>query len=158
MARRKVRRSSIARAAAPLAHVPIEAIQAELSRRRRAAGPLIKRRAALAAKLAALDNQLTALGLGSGQEGLAPAMSSLRRSAAPGTRRRGRPPRNGVSLVDTLHKLLSGKELGVAAAAQAVLDSGYKTASKNFRTVVNQTLLVNKERFKKVARGMYTAK
>jgi len=36
---------------------------------------------------------------------------------------------------------------------QAVLDSGYDTTSKNFRTIVSQTL--RDKRFKKTARGLY---
>jgi hypothetical protein len=105
-----------------------------------------------------IDAQLEALGLAGGPKVGRGAAGRLAAAApAAGKRRRGRPPRNGVSLVDTLHKILSGKELGVAEAAKAVLATGYKTGSKNFRTVVNQTLLVNKARFKKVSRGLYTA-
>jgi hypothetical protein len=43
-------------------------------------------------------------------------------------------------------------------AADAARGAGYKTRSANFRTVVNQTLLVNKDAFRKVERGKYTAK
>lgn len=108
-----------------------------------------------------MDAHLAALGL-SGDDpaprrGRAAKAGRPRRGAATGARR-GRPPRDGLSLVDRLHQVLAGKEMGVSEAGQAVLDSGYKTASKNFRTVINQTLLSNKDRFRKVSRGIYTAK
>ncbi|MEO1129536.1 MAG: hypothetical protein AAFX05_07495, partial [Planctomycetota bacterium] len=70
---------------------------------------------------------------------------------------RGRRPRNEASLADSLTKLLRNKAMSVTDAAQAVQDAGYKTTSPNFRTIVNQTLLKDK-RFKRVARGQYTAK
>jgi hypothetical protein len=38
-----------------------------------------------------------------------------------------------------------------------VLASGYVTTSPNFRTIVNQTFIKNRSRFKKVSRGRYTA-
>ncbi|MEM9082824.1 MAG: hypothetical protein AAGB34_04445 [Planctomycetota bacterium] len=46
--------------------------------------------------------------------------------------------------------------MSVTDAAHAVQQAGYATTSDNFRTIVNQTLLKDK-RFKRVARGQYTA-
>ena len=42
--------------------------------------------------------------------------------------------------------------------ADAVKKSGYKSKSKNFRTLVALALLSHKKLFKRVARGQYTAK
>lgn len=64
---------------------------------------------------------------------------------------------NELSLVDSLKKVLSGKTLGVSQAADAVLATGYMTTSPNFRTIVNQTFIKHRNKFKKVSRGRYTA-
>jgi hypothetical protein len=54
--------------------------------------------------------------------------------------------------------VLSGNSLSVSDVAEAVQKAGYKTSSPNFRTIVNQALLANKNLFRKVERGVYTAK
>jgi len=54
--------------------------------------------------------------------------------------------------------VLRGKTLSVSEVSDAVQRAGYKTGSSNFRTIVNQSLLANPSKFKKVARGQYTAK
>jgi len=86
----------------------------------------------------------------------------LRKVGRPVGRGAGRPrgPRtkNKMSLPDFLVKVLTGTTMGVSEAATAVKRAGYQTSSPNFRTMVNQALLANKSRFKKVARGQYTAK
>ncbi|MFO0859708.1 MAG: hypothetical protein U0570_04065 [Phycisphaerales bacterium] len=64
---------------------------------------------------------------------------------------------NEMSLVDALRKVLDGRTLGVSQAADAVLASGYMTTSPNFRTIVNQTFIKHRNKFKKVSRGRYTA-
>ena len=66
--------------------------------------------------------------------------------------------RNTMSLPEYLVKVLTNTTLGVSEAAEAVKRAGYQTNSPNFRTMVNQALLANKTRFKKIARGQYTAK
>jgi len=71
---------------------------------------------------------------------------------------RGPRVKNSLSLVESLKKVMTGKVLSVGDAADAVLAIGYRTNSANFRTVVNQTLLVNKSSFKSPERGRYTAK
>jgi hypothetical protein len=60
-------------------------------------------------------------------------------------------------LVDALANVLDGKTMSVTESADAVLASGYVTTSPNFRTIVNQTFIKNRSRFKKVSRGRYTA-
>lgn len=72
---------------------------------------------------------------------------------AEGSRR----PRNASNLGDALVELLSGKEMTVTEATQAVQDAGYQTTASNFRTIVNQRLISDK-RIKKIRRGVYTTK
>ena len=60
--------------------------------------------------------------------------------------------------MSSLHSLLRGKTLGVAEMSDAVKKSGYKTSSPNFRTIVNAALITNPDKFRRVARGQYTAK
>lgn len=64
---------------------------------------------------------------------------------------------NELSLVDSLKKVLTGKTMGVGQAADAVLATGYMSTSPNFRTIVNQTFIKHRNKFKKVSRGRYTA-
>lgn len=118
-----------------LTSLPISQLQAELRRRQRGVGSLVRRRERLAAKLAALDEQIRDLG-GSG--------GRVR-------------PQNASSLVEALHEVLTGKTMGVTEVAEAVRKAGYKTNAANFRTIVNQALIKHKNRFKKVERGQYTA-
>lgn len=55
-------------------------------------------------------------------------------------------------------KALTGKKgVTVGDAMDAVLASGYKTTSKGFRSIVNQTLIKDKQ-FKNVGRGKYALK
>jgi len=65
-------------------------------------------------------------------------------------------PRNKATLVDALAAALKGKTMGVAEAMAAVKAGGYKSRSKNFRTMVNIALI--KGPFTRKGRGMYTAK
>lgn len=133
--------------------ISISDLHAELRRRQRQAMPLVRRRAKIAAKLARLDAELAALG-----QSIGGGIEPVRRGPGRPPGRRGPRAKNAVGLVPTMQKVLHGKTLGVSEAATAVLAAGYRTNSKNFRTVVNQTLLVNKDKFKKVGRGQYTAK
>lgn len=47
--------------------------------------------------------------------------------------------------------------MDVTSIAEQVQKAGYQTSSPNFRTIVNQAL-ISSGRFKRVARGQYTAK
>lgn len=120
-----------------LSSLPIAQLQAELRRRQRGVGSLIRRRDKLAAKLATLNEQISAAG-GSGG----------------GMRVR---PQNATNLVEALCKVLDGKTMGVTEVAEAVRKAGYNTNAANFRTIVNQALIKHKNKFKKVDRGQYTA-
>ena len=121
--------------------MPAAVLHKELRRRQRSLGTLQKRRARLARKLAALDAQITAAGGTASKGG---GVGRVR-------------PRNETNLVDALAKVLKGATKGVSEAAEAVQKAGYRTGAANFRGIVNQALIKHRKRFKKVARGQYTA-
>ncbi|MEN0020350.1 MAG: hypothetical protein AAF747_05660 [Planctomycetota bacterium] len=119
-----------------------EALQAELARRQRSIASLERKRDRLQAQLEAVEAEIA-------EAGGSIRMTSNGRSRA----------RNSQSLADALAGVLQGKTMSVTEVADAVQRAGYQTTSDNFRTIVNQTLLQNKnKKFKKVARGQYTAK
>jgi hypothetical protein len=120
-------------------------IQSELRRRARSAGTLQRRRDRIARRLAALDDQIRALG----------GRANGRILHAAG---RGRRARNEKSLPEALHEVLKGKTMRVIEAADAVQQAGYKTNSRTFRVQVNIALVKRKDLFKRVERGQYTAK
>ncbi|HNB59857.1 MAG TPA: hypothetical protein PK308_06055 [Phycisphaerales bacterium] len=119
-----------------LAGLSVVELQAELSRRQRAAGGLFRKRDRLLAKLREVEAQIDAMG------------------ASGGGRRR---PKNDMNLVEALSKALDGKTMSVTEVAEAVQRQGYRTSSPSFRTIVNQTL-INSGKFKRVSRGQYTLK
>jgi hypothetical protein len=125
-----------------LSSLSVSDLQREINRRSRVVRTLIKRRNKAAAKLDALDQEIAMNG-GTGGG----------RSASGRTRLQ-----NELTLVDALANTLKGTKMGLAEAAAAVQKSGYRTNAANFRTMVNIALLKNKKRFKKVERGVYTAK
>ena len=110
----------------------------ELAKRQRGAKRLDKVRSRLAAKLAAIDAEIAALG-GSDPSG------------------RDNQRRNSASLMEALKSVLDGKTMSVGEAAEAVRAGGYRSAPPNFRIMVNQALL-NKSTFKRTGRGQYTLK
>lgn len=126
-----------------LAGLSVTEIQRELKRRERGNGrrvrTLMLKREQLQQKLAAIDLELSTLG--------------MRGGSSKGRRR----PRNDANLADSLLKLLTGKTFNVTRIAEEVQKAGYTTTSPNFRTIVNQTLIKD-TRFKRVGRGQYTAK
>lgn len=126
-----------------LAEISMADLRRELQRRQRGAGQLVRRREKLLAKLKTLDEQIRMAG------GEIRAMSGDL-----GTRKR---PKNETNLVEALAKVLDGKTMSVTEVTQAVQDAGYQTSSSSFRTIVNQTL-INSGKFKRVGRGLYTAK
>ncbi len=145
-------------------------LQAEVARRASEVGGLVAERDELAARVAELDEQIQLLNSLGGS-----ATSARRGPGRPAKKKkRGRPvgsknrttkkraatgrkrPKNSMNLAEALAKMLKGKTMGVNEAAANVQKAGYKTNSPNFRTIVNQTLIKD-PRFKKVARGQYTA-
>lgn len=115
-------------------------LHAELQRRERNVRKLERRREKLLADLSEVEQSLAAEGA---------------LSAAGGIRRR---PRNEMNLVDSLAQVLKGKEMSVTEVTQAVQQAGYMTTAANFRTIVNQALIRENRKFKKVSRGRYTAR
>lgn len=67
--------------------------------------------------------------------------------------------RNAASLVSTMENILksAGKPMPVGDITDAVLKTGYKTNSANFRGIVNQTLIKEKQ-FSSAGRGLYQLK
>lgn len=123
-----------------LGSVSYEQLQAELSRRGKDVKRLERRREKLQQQIAEIDAELAA-------QGALGATGAIRKR-----------PKNEMSLVETLQKVLNGKTMSVTDAAQAARDEGYLTTASNFRTIVNQTLIRENKKFKKVSRGMYTAR
>lgn len=113
-------------------------LRAELSRRERAARVLLTKRAAILRKVEALDREIEACAV-----------------RGDGTLT-GR-VKNEMSLVEALRKLLSGKELGIPEIVPGLSAIGYMSTSPHLRTMVNAALL-RKQYFKRVRRGVYTAK
>jgi len=139
-----------------LAGVSVSQLKAELARRRKAVPRLDRKRAKLRKALAAVDRQIAEL---TGEK-VARRGAGVRAKVAakPRRGRRGRKAPRPGSLKALLIAAMAGrKSLSVGEALQAVLDAGYKTQSKNFRLLVNQTLLSEPE-FRKVRRGRYTVK
>ena len=70
----------------------------------------------------------------------------------------GRHGRNEMSLVATLEAVLaSGKPMSVGEIVEAVQRRGYRSGSANFRGIVNQTLVKEKQ-FASAGRGVYELK
>ena len=120
-----------------LENLSVSELQAELHRRRRGLSRLERRRDRLMNELSEINAEIAELG-----------------GALAGSGGGGR--RNVMTLPDALHQVLSGTTMSVTEAADAVRAAGYQSNAANFRTMVNQALLKDK-RFKKVARGQYTA-
>lgn len=122
---------------------------------------LIKKRHKLSEELSKLDQQLAGMGVFGAAAGRVRSRPPGGGKRHPGLTAAGTPrkrPINESNLIDALRSTLSGKTMGVTELALAVQKEGYKTTSPNFRTIVNQTLINNKDKFKRVARGKYTAK
>lgn len=155
-------------------------LRAEMERRESEAENLIGRRDALQDELEALEREIGELsGAGrarrkkrrkkAGRRGR-PRKKVTRKTARKKTRRKkttrkkaGRKKttrkRGGrKSLADYLATALKRKTLSVSDATDAVQAAGYGSKSPNLRNMVNQQLLANPRRFKKVRRGEYTAK
>lgn len=158
-----------------LQSVSLDALEAELRRREEEVAALHDQRNRLVAELEELDRQILSQGgarampkrrgrppkngrrgrpVGSGRRGR-PPKSAAGSSTAGGRRKR---PRNKKPLVEVLSEVLNGTVMSVTEAADAAKSAGYKSTSKTFRTIVNQALLTNTDKFKKVGRGQYTRK
>lgn len=137
-----------------LTRASISDLEAELSRRRRVATSLERKRARLQEGIDEIDRELAALGH-LDISGKAKAVMSGGGTSV--VKRRGPRGDNTKTLFSHLEEVLNGQVLSVSEAAEAVVSNGYKTSSKTFRTIVNQTLLAN-EVFEKIDRGRYTVR
>lgn len=139
-----------------LATVPVIDLHAEIRRRERLLAALKRKHAAIMAKLERLE---------AGMRDLEGARSARGVRTVPRDRRgaTGRPPprtraRNAVPLHRALHALLKNNPMRAADAGEALLHSGYRTTSKNFRQVIALTFIKHPDLFVRVARGMYRAR
>jgi hypothetical protein len=75
-------------------------------------------------------------------------------------RPRGARVRNAKPLADVIADVLGkgSKPMKVSEIADAVLATGYKTNSPNFRSIVNQTLIKDRKRFDQAERSYYQLK
>jgi predicted RNase H-like nuclease len=143
-----------------LANVATTDLQRELARRERQVDSLLGKRERLQAQIDDIDSELSALSVsaGGGTSARGTGRGRSRKKGVHKKRTTRKRPKNDMNLVEALQKTLKNKELGVQDIVDAVQKQGYKTSSPNFRTIVNQTLIINKKQFKRVARGIYTAK
>jgi len=141
-----------------IAKLTVSQLMAEVERRRSMVGLLAARRDDLTSQLDAVNAQIAELESIGGMNGLAPRRGPGRPKGS-GKHRRGRKRQsNEKSLATVLQSVLRGKTMNVADMAEAAVKSGYKSTSKNFKTIVGLTLLKSKKMFKRVSRGQYTAK
>ena len=141
-----------------IAKLTISQLMAEVERRRSRVGSLVAQRDDLTSQLEGVNAQIAELESIGGMNGLVPRRGPGRpKGSGKGHNRRGRRG-NEKSLASVLQSVLRGKTMNVADMAEAALKSGYKSTSKNFKTVVGLTLLKGKKMFKRVSRGQYTAK
>lgn len=142
---------------AGLGSISTAELRRELGRREKQMHKLVARRDKLAAELSQLDREISDIAQTIGVS--APRAGGARRGRPAGTTASGAPrkrPHNEMTLEEALAQVLKGQTMGVSEVADAVQAAGYQTSAENFRTIVNQTL-IRSDRFKKVARGQYTA-
>lgn len=115
-----------------------------LTTRRNKLNELVRERSRIQQRLDSMNRQIAAL--------------SGRGGSVGGARAGGR-ARNAASLVATMETILrdSGKPMPVGDIVSAVLRRGYQTTSANFRGIVNQTLIKEKQ-FSSAGRGVYQLK
>ena len=142
MAKRKKKSSS------GIARVSTAALQKELERRQSKFLQVKKTRDALIAKVLELDDELKLL---ASEEGERPVSAAPKATRAGGSRLN-----NKLGLAESLAEVLKGKTMTVSEAAAAVKKAGYKTNAVNFRVMVNQAFIKNKNLFRKVKHGHYT--
>jgi len=123
----------------------IPELERMLEERRSSVAKLQKKRDDLQSKLDDLDRQIEAAGGGG------PAKKAVSLTA-------GGRVRNASSLGDLIAGVIEGKgPMAVGDILDAVLAEGYQSTSKNFRGIVNQTLIKD-QRFHAPSRGLYAMK
>lgn len=128
-----------------LSAASIEDLQFELRRRQKQLPKLQQKRRQLLAQLAEIDRCIFALGGGAS----GPAV----RASAPANHKRR--SLNGKTLSQQLVELLSASKSGmrISELVKAVKQAGYKSAAKDFYSVVAMAL--RDKKFQKVDRGVY---
>ncbi|MFP4141347.1 MAG: hypothetical protein ACLFVY_12365 [Phycisphaerae bacterium] len=146
-----------------LTSASLDELEAELTRRTKKLPRLYQKRDKLESDLASLNEQISLLESISGEETkpvskakkTSKKKTSKKKTSKKKTRRRAK---NEVPLADVLVKALEGKgSVGIGEAMDLAKQAGYKSKSKQFRNIVNQTLSKD-PRFKKVGRGKYALK
>ena len=124
----------------------IAQLERVLEEKRSELNKLLRQRTELQKKVDQLDRQI---------ERVEGGMNGARRAAGGA----GSRPRNERSLLETMEGVLreAGKPMRVPEIMEAVLATGYRSGSDNFRGIVNQTLIKDK-RFGQVERGVYELK
>ncbi len=130
-----------------LANVPLAELRKEIERRQKLLPKLVAERDELTRQITELQQaELALVGKPAGRD--LPMRSN----------RRSRKASNTVSLAEVLATFMKGKaKVTVGEAMEGVIAAGYRTASKSFRSVVNQMLLKS-PRFKSVGRGEFVLK
>jgi hypothetical protein len=136
-----------------LANASVEQLQAEITRREAQLAALEAQRSRLVAAMASLDVTLSGLGAANSM-----ISNNHRSGAASPNGRAHHGAGGGMSLVEAMRKVLPNAVMSVAEIGEAVKSIGYKTASRNFRTVITNALGKHTHLFKKVSRGRYTAR
>ncbi len=131
-----------------LGGISLSELKAEIRRRERQLVMLHRKRDRLLAELGSLEQEIATQA--------ARTVTAARAQHVVAHQRKR--PKNTVILVVALKRVLKNQTLSVSDAAGAVQRAGYRTSSDNFRTIVNQTLIGNRTGFKKISRGMYTAR
>ena len=133
-----------------LANASLEALTAEIHRRRRALPKLEARASALREQLAEIEAEIASLG------GIAGAGRGGRRGRAGGGRRgRGR---RGGNLASDVAKVLGDKPMGPKQIADAIVAAKLRAPAKTLAIQVSQVLSKNKSTFARQGRGQWTRK
>jgi len=136
-----------------LSKLTIDQIQAEITRR---LDSLLLRRSEIESELESINADLAQPGDSRG-ENKHRAFGRQRAIVTYTAKRRGRGG-NEQSLHNVLQSLLRGKTMSVPEMAEAAKKAGHKSKSKNFRTIVSLALLNHPKKFRRVSRGLYTAR
>ena len=130
-----------------LSTMSITDLRQEIERRQKLLPKLIAQRDALSQEITELQGLATP-----------EARKAAKPEAAPKKTRRRHRAKYKVGLAEVLATVLKGKaKVTIGEAMEGVLAAGYKSKSRDFRGVVNNMLLKD-NRFKNVARGVFTLK
>jgi PAS domain-containing protein len=127
-----------------LSNISAYELQAELQRRQQRTRQLMRRHQALIERAKIIGAEIERQG---GPRGANELALALLRSGE----------RNKISLAEVLRRVLADKTLSAREATEAVIKTGYRTSSPNFRAIVHRALLTD-PKFRRVSRGRYTAK